>query len=195
MTGTSTIVSVLGAYAGGESNLTYTWSTTGSPPAAVVFADNGDNSAKDTTATFTKAGVYDLLVTVSNGTQSVTSSVALTVAQTLTAITVAPGTASLYENGAQQFAATAYDQFGNALASQPSFTWAVTSGVGSVNSAGVYTAPGNTGTADLSATSGAVAGTASVTVHNAAPTVACAGGGHTQSGNGYEHRLERPGGR
>ena len=37
VTGTSTSLSVLGAYAGGESNLTYTWSTTGTPPAAVSF--------------------------------------------------------------------------------------------------------------------------------------------------------------
>ena len=40
----------------------------------------------------------------------------------------------------QQFSASAYDQFGNALSSQPSFTWHVTAGTGSINSSGKYTA-------------------------------------------------------
>ena len=46
----------LGAESAGESNLTYTWTTTGTPPAPVVFSSNGNNAAKSTTATFTKAG-------------------------------------------------------------------------------------------------------------------------------------------
>ena len=177
VSGTSTGVSVLGAYAGGGSSLTYTWSGTGTPPAPVIFADNGDNNAKDTTATFTKAGVYNLLVTVSNGTQSATSSVAVTVAQTLSSTTVSPAAAALNENGTQQFTATAYDQFGNALTTQPSFTWSLASGVGSVNASGLYTAPGGTGSASIEAGyplagGGAVSGTGAVTVSNAAPTVA-----------------------
>ena len=88
----------------------------------------------------------------------------MTVAQTLTAIAVSPAAAALNENATQQFTATAYDQFGNALATQPSFTWTLASGVGSVNASGLYTAPGNTGSASLTASSGAVSGTGSVTV-------------------------------
>jgi hypothetical protein len=172
VTGTSTNVSVLGSYAGGESNLTYTWSTTGSPPAAVTFADNGDNGAKNTTATFTKAGTYDLQVTVSNGSHSVTSSVVVTVSQTLTSITITPGTAALNENATQQFAATGYDQFNQAMSAVP-FAWS-NSGVGSIDSSGRYTAPGSgtTGGATVTATSGSVSGNATVTVTNAAPAVA-----------------------
>ena len=54
VTSTSAVLSVLGADAtGGESILTYTWSTTGTPPGPVMFSANGTNAAKTTTATFT----------------------------------------------------------------------------------------------------------------------------------------------
>ena len=189
-------MSVLGADDGGEPNLTYTWVPIGTPPAPVRFSVNATHGAKNTTATFAQAGNYDFQVTITDaGGFSTTSSVAVTVAQTLTAITVTPGTASLYENGTQQFAATAYDQFGNALASQPSFTWAVTSGVGSINAAGVYTAPGNTGTADLHRHE------RRGQRHRLCDRTQCrtdggrAGGGHVQSRVRHEHLLERPGGR
>ena len=62
VTGSTTALSVLGADDGGEANLTYTWATTGTPPAAVTFSANGTNAAKTTTATFTKAGSYTLQV-------------------------------------------------------------------------------------------------------------------------------------
>ena len=80
VTNASAVLSVLGAYAtGGESNLTYTWSTTGTPPGPVVFSANGTNAAKTTTATFTQPGTYNFLVTVTNAAGlSITSSVAVT---------------------------------------------------------------------------------------------------------------------
>ena len=65
-----------------------------------------------------------------------------------------------------------YDQFGAALAVQPSFTWATAGGVGSINASGLYTAGNVAGSATITATSGAVVGSAAVTVTNAAPTVA-----------------------
>ena len=173
--GTSTALSVLGADDGGESNLTYTWVTTGTPPAPVSFNANGTNGSKNTTATFTKAGNYSFQVTITDaGGLSTTSTVNVTVAQTLTAISVSPASATLNENATQQFTATAYDQFGTALSTQPSFTWALAGGVGSVNAYGLYTAPGSTGSASVSATSGTVSGTGAVTVNNAPPTVATA---------------------
>ncbi len=171
VTGTTTALSVLGADDGGEANLTYTWATTGSPPAAVNFSANGTNAAKNATATFTQAGNYSFQVTITDaGGLSTTSNVNVTVNQTLTSITVTPGSATLNENAAQQFAATGYDQFGNALTSQPSFTWAMASGVGSINASGLYTAPGATGSASITATSSAVSGSASINVINSAPT-------------------------
>ena len=172
-------MTVLGDDDGGEANLTYTWIATGTPPAPVSFSANGNHGARNTTATFTEAGNYSFQVTITDaGGLSATSSVNVTVAQTLTAITVNPAAAALNENATQQFTATAYDQFGNALAGapgapgQPTFTWTLAGGVGSVDASGLYTAPGNTGLASLTASSGAVSGTGSVTVTNAAPTVA-----------------------
>ena len=91
VTGTTCNLSVLGADDAGESNLTYTWSTTGTPPAAVSFSANGSNAAKNTTATFTAAGNYSFQVTITDpGGLTATSSVNVTVNQTLTAIAVSP---------------------------------------------------------------------------------------------------------
>ncbi len=142
VTGTTANLSVLGADDGGESNLTYTWAATGTPPAPVSFSANDSNAAKNTTATFSQAGNYSLQVTITDaGGLSATSTVNVTVNQTLTSIAVTPGTATLVENGKQQFTAVGYDQFGQVLASQPAFTWSQVSGVGSVSAAGLYTAP------------------------------------------------------
>ncbi len=151
---------------GGPSSLTYTWSTTGSPPAAVTFSPNGTSAANASTATFIKAGSYTLLVTVTDeGGLSNTSSVSFTVNQTLTSIVVSPAIASIYENQTQAFTEVAYDQFSNALTSQPTVTWSKASGVGTVNtSTGLYTAPAAAGSATVNASSGSVAGSASVTV-------------------------------
>ncbi len=86
------------------------------------------------------------------------------VVQTLTAITVSPSSASVAVGATQQFTATAYDQYGAAMATQPAFTWTV-SGVGSIDSgSGLYSAGTTTGTATVTAASGSVSGTASVTV-------------------------------
>jgi hypothetical protein len=177
VTGVSTALSVLGADDAGESSLTYTWATIpGAPePAPVTFSANGTNAAKNTTATFSKAGTYSFEVTITDGAGlSVTSSVSATVDQTLTSISVSPATKTLNENQTQQFSALGYDQFGNAMASQPSFTWSKAFGVGSVSSQGLFTAPYGTGSASVTATSGSVSGSASITVANAAPTVAVA---------------------
>ena len=96
----------------GESNLSYTWSTTGSPPAAVSFSANGTNAAKNTTATFTKPGNYSFFVTIADhGGLSTTSSVNVTVNLTATSISVQSG--SLAANGTVTFTAVANDQFGN----------------------------------------------------------------------------------
>ena len=116
VTGTTTALSVLGADDAGESNLSYTWATTGTPPAAVSFSANGSNAAKNTTATFTKAGNYTFQVTITDdGGLSTTSSVTVTVNQTLTSITVTPATPTLASHATQQFTASGIDQFGNAM--------------------------------------------------------------------------------
>ena len=84
----------------------------GPPPAAVSFSANGSNAAKNTTATFSKAGSYTFQVTVTDGGGlTVTSSVNVTVSQTLTSITVTPVTPALASHATQQFTASGLDQF------------------------------------------------------------------------------------
>ncbi len=175
--GSATTLSALGADDGGEANLTYTWATTGTPPAAVAFSANGTNAAKATTATFTKAGSYTFQVTVRDqGGLSATSTAAVNVNQTLTNIVVSPVSATVNTSATQQFSAIARDQFATSLSSQPTFTWTV-SGGGSISGSGLFTAGASAGGPyTVSAQSGSITGTASVTVtqSNAAPTIATA---------------------
>jgi aryl-phospho-beta-D-glucosidase BglC (GH1 family) len=170
VTGKSVNLSVLGADAGGASSLTYTWATTGTPPAPVSFSVDGSNAASNTVATFTKAGSYTFQATITDAGLSVTSSVEVTVDQTLSSVVVTPATASVTTGATEQFSAQADDQFGNPMASQPSFTWSA-SGGGTVRSSGLYTAPATPGSATVQAAAGAVKGSAPVTV-SAPPTVA-----------------------
>ncbi len=82
----------------------------------------------------------------------------------LTTITVAPASASVQTGGTQQFSATGLDQFGQPLNPQPTFTWSV-SGGGTISATGLFTAGATSGGPfTVTATSGAVNGTASVTV-------------------------------
>ena len=116
VTGISTNLSVLGASSGGEASLTYFWQTTGTPPAPVNFSINGNNASKNTTATFAAAGTYGFLVTATDSHGlSATSSVAVSVVQTLTHIAVSPSSATLSLNGQQAFTASGLDQFGHAM--------------------------------------------------------------------------------
>lgn len=164
VTGTTVSLSVLGADDGGESLLKYTWSAVGSPPAPVTFSANGTNAAKNVTATFAAGGTYTLRATISDGSLTTTSDVTVTVSQTLTSIAVSPATTTINIGTTKQFAAVARDQFGNAMATQPSFTWSVSSGGGSVTSTGLFTAPTSAGTSVVGAAVGTRSGSATVTI-------------------------------
>ena len=171
VTTASTTLSVLGSdVTAGEAALTYTWSTTGTPPAAVIFSSNGTNAAKNTVATFTQPGTYNFQVTIDNpalgATFATTSSVSVTVNRALATITVSPPSANLFAGQTQPFTAIGIDQFGATLAVQPAFVWSIDSGsVGSISTAGLYSAPTSAiGSATVRATSGLASGTANVNV-------------------------------
>lgn len=168
MTATTAALSVLGAdQTEGEAKLTYTWSVTGTPPAPVAFSSNGSNAAKNTTATFTRAGTYNFLVTVTNAANfSVTSSVSVFVSQTPTTVSVSPTPVTVAGGNTRQFGATVLDQFGQSIAS-PSVSWSATGG-GSVDSSGLFTASQAGGSFNVTATSGSAAGSAIV---NVVPTI------------------------
>jgi titin len=173
VTGTSTNLSVLGADSGGAASLIYQWSVVGTPPAPVTFSVNGTNAAQNTVVTFDAAGAYSFMVTITDSLGlSVTSSVTVTVAQTISSIYVSPPGVVLPFNGTQQFTAGAEDQFWNAMASQPNFTWSVPTGAaGAITSTGLYSSSATSGTDTIQATSGGVVGIATVTITPASPYI------------------------
>ena len=167
VTATTTSLSVLGADDGGEGNLTYTWQATTEPSGAnPTFSVNGTNAAKNSTVTFNRAGAYTFLVTITDGGGlTTTSSVNVTVNQSLTSIVVTPATVTLAFGAKQQFSAQALDQFSQPLTTQPSFAWSKVSGRGSITRKGLYTAPSSgTGTAVIQAAAGGKAGRATITI-------------------------------
>ncbi len=164
-----------------DTTLTYTWSTTGTPPAPVVFSQDagnthggqGTNGAQyGIDATFTKIGTYNFqcIVTAPDGT-STTLTLTIVVPNTGSAFSISPTSATVEIGGTVQFAAGATDQFGN-VSGGGTFS---NTGVGSVNAAtGLYTAPAATaGTAVVTATGGGTA-SANVTVTSTAPTIVSA---------------------
>jgi hypothetical protein len=114
---------------------------------------------------FPNTGATSFTTPGDNGTGQNDWVLVLTVtAQTLTSVGVAPASATVSTGGSQQFTATALDQNGQPMATQPAFTWTV-SGGGTIGASGLFTA----GTAaggpfTVTATGGGKSGTASVTV-------------------------------
>jgi hypothetical protein len=171
VTGTKVNLSVLGADDAGEANLTYSWSVA-SGPTGVTFSPNGSNASQNSTATFTQSGSYTFTATITDqGGLSVTSTTAtVTVEQTPGALVLTPSRSTVLAGATEQFTATATDQFGKAI-SNPVVTWK-RSGVGSVSATGLYTAPASgAGSARVTASSGAVTQTATITVAKASPRV------------------------
>jgi hypothetical protein len=171
VSGTTTNLSVLGADAAGEANLTYTW-TTLNAPAGVTYSANGSNAAKITTATFTAAGTYTFEVQIRDAAGlSTTSDVTVSVSQTLTSIAVNPGSASISIGASLQFTARTLDQFGNAMAVQPAFAWSVVNGGGTIDATGLYQAPATAGSATVNVAGGGLSGTASITIAGVSASV------------------------
>ncbi len=169
VTSTSTALSVLGADDGTEAALTYTWSAA-SGPAPVLFGANGNNAAKSTTASFSKAGSYSLSVSIKDAANlTVTSVVGVVVNQTATAVMVSPTSATVQPSGTRVFAANVSDQFSLSLATQPTIVWTV-SGGGTIAPNGTFTAaatPG--GPFTVTATGAGKSGTATVSINAGNP--------------------------
>jgi hypothetical protein len=163
--GTAASLSVLAGDDGGESNLTYTWSPAGNAPGPVTFSANGTNPAKNAVAIFSRAGTYDLQVTATDADGgTATASARVTVRQVLTGIVVSPAAAAVPAGGTQQFTATALDQFGQNLATQPGFSWRV-SGGGRIGRGGLFRAGAKAGGPfTVTAKGGKTKATATVTV-------------------------------
>ncbi|MBL8955182.1 MAG: carboxypeptidase regulatory-like domain-containing protein [Myxococcaceae bacterium] len=172
--GTTTQLAVGATDDGGEAALTYTWSMTAGP-APVTFSVNGTNASKLSTATFTKAGLYQLVVAVVDGSGNMANGVVdLEVEQTPQRIVVSPAAATVAPGATLQLTAEVEDQFGDVLAMTPQVTWSV-SGGGVINATGALTAgstPG--GPFTVTVTTAGLTGTATFTV-SSAPDVTAPG--------------------
>ncbi len=136
--GRTALLNVLAADDTGEANLVYHWQGTG--PAEVLFSDNGTNAGKSSVATFTRAGSYELEVTVEDPSKaSVKATLQVEVMQSLTGVSITPGAVVVPPSGTHQFTAKTFDQFGSP---QPSpVEWSV-SGGGQIDANGLFTASG-----------------------------------------------------
>jgi hypothetical protein len=169
VSGTTTNLSVLGSDPAGESTLTYTWTIVSEPAGATAptFSANGTNAAKNATATFHQAGIYTFQVAIRDASGlTMTSSVGVTVNQTFTSIGVSPASCTLMVGNIQQFTGITLDQFGQAMATQPSrlsFTWTLGTGsVGILSATGLYQAT-SSGTAIVIASYTTLSGSAKLT--------------------------------
>jgi hypothetical protein len=133
--------------------------------AAFTWAVSGGGSI-DGLGNFTAGGAPGgpFTVTATSGSVSDTADVTVTAsAPILTTILVLPSAVLVLPGGAQDFNAIGLDQVGNPLAAQPAMTWSV-SGGGSIDGNGLFSSSGLGGSFTVTATSGAVSGTGTVTV-------------------------------
>jgi hypothetical protein len=137
VTGTTASLSVLGSDAQGAAHLLYDWSVSSAPAGgAATFSINDTNAAQNTALKFTKAGTYEVSVKIVDaGGLSVTNSMAVNVTASFTSIkistvanTVVSSATPLQVLGVSQtLVGQGLDQFGNALATQPTFKWSTAS--------------------------------------------------------------------
>ena len=170
ITGTTTALSVTATDDGGEPNLTYVWSIVTQPTGgSVTFSANNSNAAKNTTATFTKAGDYTIAVVVKDQLGlTISDTVDVTVSQTLSKVLVTPADVSVYRGKNQSFSPTAEDQFNNPLIQTPTFTWIATAGT--ISNAGLFTPGTALGNVTVTATAAGHSGTATVHILNNLPS-------------------------
>lgn len=157
---------------GGEAGLTYTWSVSAGPGTPVLFSPNGNNAAKQTSASFEALGDYRLSVAIRDPEGlTVSSEVNIRVVQEASNLAASPEVVSLEVGSSQTFTATLLDQFGGPMATQPtSISWTA-SGGGSVDASGVFTATAAGGPFVITASADGFTGTASVTINPALATV------------------------
>ena len=141
---------------------------------AVSVLDSGGNTVAVTPAwsvsggigtmaadgTFTAGTAGSGSITATVNTVSQTASVTVTPGA-LDTMTIAPSSATVLNGETLQFTATGADANGNTVSANP--TWAVTGGIGSIDTAGLFTASA-VGSGAVTATSGSVTASVDVTV-------------------------------
>ena len=175
VTGLATTLSVSATDDGGAAGLSYTWSVIGGTfERPVTFSENGNTAARLTNATFTLAGDYTFEVAVRDAAGATSrSSIPVSVNRTPSSLTVSPVSATVVYGATQLFTAAIRDQFGDLTTTDPAVAWASTGG-GTVDPSGVFTPVSTGGPHTLTASSGGLAGTASVTITPGAATISFA---------------------
>ncbi len=136
-------------------NPTLTWTTNSAPTNGTAsVAMNGAVA----TVTLNRVGDYQL--TVSGG--GLSRKLNVRANATLTSLQVTPGTVSVQTNATQQFQVQGIDQFGQIMASAPSVTWSASGGT--VSTSGLFTAGATAGNGSVTAQSGTLSASASITV-------------------------------
>lgn len=178
--GTSVGLSVAATDDDGEPALKYTWSKTAGAASPVTFSPNGTNAAKNCTVTFQATGNYTLTATVQDAPGlTTTSSVKVRVVQTATGLALSPPSTTLTVHATQSFTAAVSDQFNQPMAS--AIAWSVDGG-GSINTSGLFTATTAGGPHVVTASSGGLSDTSSVTVTPASVTVSLSNLNQTYDG-------------
>ena len=127
-----------------SSGKTYAWTATVQPSGSSPSFSNA--AVAGPTVTLNKAGNYTFSVTVTDASSNTaTGTVSVTVNQTATSIAITPSSAAMASPSTQTFAAVTLDQFGLAMASQPTFSWSRTDASSINASSGVYTQADRTG--------------------------------------------------
>ena len=165
VTGTGTQLQVQASDPNGA-NLTYSWAVANQPSGAKTPSFNNANN-NNTNVTFYQAGSYSFLVTVEDslGLSSI-SNTTVTVAQTPSNnISITPANATLGQGTTTTFTASAVDQFGNAMQTQPNFTWQVNGGaLSSTTGASVTFTAGNPGNGQVKVSDSSASALANITV-------------------------------
>lgn len=164
----SVALSMLGADDGGEPALIYAWSVAAQPEnGEATFSVNDCNAARQTVATFTAAGRYRFVGTVSDAQRARCEAFVDVDVQAIpaTPIRVYPGSETIAPSDARQFKAASIDQFGLPI---HVYDWSI-SGGGTIDATGlVRSGPEPGGPFTVTATAHGFSGAASITVLDAA---------------------------
>jgi hypothetical protein len=164
--------------------------STGSTNVPTITATTNDANATDTiTNASALSGTSTILVTAQDGTTTETYTIDFTVSNgtgtstpVLTSISISPLNPSISATSTQLFTATTSDQFGDAFPA--SITWNSTvPGVGTINSAGLFTAV-SAGVTTITASAGTTSTSTLITVTSVATTTNFTLT-YTTDGNGY----------
>ncbi len=143
-----------------SSNLTYAWTTLGTPNGGSA---TNTTQANSTTFAFSKSGVYRFEL----ATGGLTFPLSIEAVQVLTSVSLTPGTATTTPGQTQQFTAVGLDQFQSPLTKQPKFVWSASGGT--VSKTGLFKAPSADGTFTIIAEAGTIRAQATLTATTPVP--------------------------